>query len=234
MKEQKIRILLVEDEEKILQVLEAYLNKEGYEVLKATDGLKALEIFKTEEIHLLILDLMLPKLSGEEVCRQIREFSVVPIIMVTAKTEEDDTLEGLAIGADDYVTKPFSPREVVGRVKALLRRSYRDHQPVAQLLQFNNGELEIDADRVEVKVRGESVNLTPNEFKLLMVLLSHPGQVFSREQLVESAFGFDYDGFDRTIDTHIKNIRQKIERDPKSPVYIQTVYGMGYKFGGIR
>lgn len=234
MKEKKIRILLVEDEDKILQVLEAYLKKEGYEVLKATDGLKALEIFKTEEIHLLILDLMLPKLSGEEVCRKIREFSVVPIIMVTAKTEEDDKLEGLAIGADDYVTKPFSPREVVGRVKALLRRSYRDHQPVAQVLQFNHGELEIDADRVEVKVRGESVNLTPNEFKLLMVLLSHPGQVFSREQLVERAFGFDYDGFDRTIDTHIKNIRQKIERDPKSPVYIQTVYGMGYKFGGIR
>ena len=232
--EQKIRILIVEDEEKILQVLEAYLEKEGYEVRRAIDGSKALEIFKAEEIHLLILDRMLPKISGEEVCRQIRGFSTVPILMLTAKIEENDKLEGLAIGADDYVTKPFSPREVVGRVKALLRRSYRDHQPLAELLHFNNGELEVDINRVQVRFRGEKVNLTPNEYRLLMIFLSHPGQVFSREQLLEKAFGFDYDGFDRTIDTHIKNIRQKIERDPKKPIYIQTVYGMGYKFGGSK
>ncbi len=232
--EQKIRILIVEDEEKIQQVLEAYLKKEGYEVRKATDGSKALEIFKAEEIHLLILDRMLPKISGEEVCRQIRGFSTVPILMLTAKIEENDKLEGLAIGADDYVTKPFSPREVVGRVKALLRRSYRDHQPLAELLYFNNRELEVDINRVQVRFKGGKVNLTPNEYRLLMIFLSHPGQVFSREQLLDKVFGFDYDGFDRTIDTHIKNIRQKIERDPKKPIYIQTVYGMGYKFGGAK
>ncbi|AOT71691.1 response regulator transcription factor [Geosporobacter ferrireducens] len=232
--EQKIRILIVEDEEKILQVLEAYLKKEGYEVRTATDGTKALAIFKTEEIHLLILDLMLPEMSGEEVCKQIRGFSTIPILMLTARTEEDDKLTGLAIGADDYVTKPFSPREIVGRVKALLRRSYREYKPLAEQLQYNDRELEVDINRVEVRVKGKLVNFTPNEFRLLTVFLSHPGQVFTREQLVQKVFGFDYDGFDRTIDTHIKNIRQKIERDPKNPIYIQTIYGMGYKFGGAK
>ncbi len=232
--EQKIRILIVEDEEKILQVLEAYLKKEGYEVRTATDGTKALAIFKTEEIHLLILDLMLPEMSGEEVCKQIRGFSTIPILMLTARTEEDDKLTGLAIGADDYVTKPFSPREIVGRVKALLRRSYREYKPLAEQLQYNDRELEVDINRVEVRVKGKLVNFTPNEFRLLTVFLSHPGQVFTREQLVQKVFGFDYDGFDRTVDTHIKNIRQKIERDPKKPIYIQTIYGMGYKFGGAK
>ncbi len=223
-------ILVVDDEPKIVEVVEAYLKKEGFDVLTAKDGEKALKLFKNELIHLVVLDLMLPKISGEEVCNRIRATSDVPIIMLTAKSEEDDKIEGLAIGADDYLTKPFSARELVGRVKALIRRSYRDSSPLADYLIFNNGDLEIDINKMKVKKSGQYVNLTTNEFKILLALLTNPGQVFSREQLVERAFGLDYEGFDRTIDSHIKNIRQKIEDNHKEPKYIITVYGMGYKF----
>lgn len=226
----KFKILIVDDEEKILKVIEAYLIKEGFEVLTAKDGEEALNIFNKELIHLIILDLMLPKISGEEVCTKIRAASSVPIIMLTAKTEEDNKIEGLTIGADDYVTKPFSNRELVSRVKALIRRTYRDNKPLAELLIINNGDLEIDIEKFIVKKQGKNVNLTSNEFKILIVLLSNPGQVFSRDQLVNKAFGIDYDGFDRTIDTHIKNIRRKIEDDPKNPKYIVSIYGVGYKF----
>ena len=228
----KKRILVVEDEKNISNVIKAYLIKEGFDVITAEDGKMALEIFNNEEIHLIILDLMLPKLSGEEVCTTIRTTSDIPIIMLTAKVDEDDKIEGLSIGADDYVTKPFSPRELVSRVKALLRRSYRNSSPLAEILVFNNGDLEVDIDRMIVRKKGENVYLTSNEFKVLVSLLTRPGQVFSREQLIELAFGYDYEGFDRTIDTHIKNIRQKIEDDPKKTSYILTVYGAGYKFGG--
>lgn len=226
------QILVVDDEQKILEVVEAYLKKEGYKVLTAEDGETALTMFNKETIHLIILDLMLPKVSGEEVCSKIRSVSDIPIIMLTAKTEEDDKIEGLSIGADDYLTKPFSARELVGRVKALIRRTYRDTNPLAEHLVFNNGDLEVDIRKMEVKKQGEKVNLTTNEFKVLTALLTNPGQVFSRERLVEKSFGIDYEGFDRTIDTHIKNIRQKIEDNSKEPKYIVTVYGMGYKFGG--
>ncbi len=225
-------ILVVEDERKILDVIEAYLQREGFQVLTAVDGEQALEILKRETVHLMILDLMLPKVSGEDVCRRIRTVSYIPIIMLTAKTEEDEKLEGLAMGADDYMTKPFSPRELVGRVRALLRRSYREEQPLADYLNFYDGDLEVDVKRMIVKKKGNILNFTPNEFKLFYVFLVNPGHIFAREQLIEKAFGYDYDGFDRTIDTHIKNIRQKIEDDPKNPMYILTVYGMGYKFGG--
>lgn len=225
-------ILVVDDEPKIVEVVEAYLKKEGFNVLTAEDGEKALKLFKNEVIHLVVLDLMLPKISGEEVCNRIRATSDVPIIMLTAKSEEDDKIEGLAIGADDYLTKPFSARELVGRVKALIRRSYRDSSPLADHLIFNNGDLEVDINKMKVKKDGEYVNLTTNEFKILIALLTNPGQIFSREQLVERAFGLDYEGFDRTIDSHIKNIRQKIEDNHKEPKYIITVYGMGYKFVG--
>ena len=175
---------------------------------------------------------MLPKISGEEVCNKIRATSSVPIIMLTAKTEEDNKIDGLAIGADDYITKPFSNRELVGRVKAIIRRTYRDNNSLAQILIINNGDLEIDIEKMIIKKQGTPIVLTSNEFKILIALLTNPGQVFSREQLVNKAFGIDYDGFDRTVDTHIKNIRHKIEDDSKNPKYIISIYGMGYKFQG--
>lgn len=224
------KILIVDDEQNIVDVVKAYLLKEGFEVVTAMDGETALDIFNRETIHLIVLDLMLPKISGEEVCSKIRANSSVPIIMLTAKVDEDDIIEGISIGADDYLTKPFSVRELVVRVRALLRRSYRDAAPMADILTFNNGDLEVDIKKMIVKKQGLAVGLTTNEFKVLTVLLSNPGQVFSRVQLVEKAFGMDYEGFDRTVDTYIKNIRQKIEDNPKEPLYITTVYGMGYKF----
>lgn len=224
------KILVVDDEQNIVNVVKAYLEKEGFEVVTAMDGEAALKMFNNETIHLIVLDLMLPKVTGEEVCRRIRTASNVPIIMLTAKVDEDNKIEGISIGADDYLTKPFSVRELVVRVRALLRRSYRDVTPMADILIFNNGDLEIDIKKMVVKKKDETVGLTTNEFKVLTILLTNPGQVFSREQLVEKAFGMDYEGFDRTVDTYIKNIRQKIEDNPKEPKYITTVYGMGYKF----
>ena len=229
----KWRILIVEDEPNIAHVIEAYLVKEGFNVIIAKDGEGALNIFDNEDIHLIILDLMLPKLSGEQVCTTIRAKSDVPIIMLTAKIDEDDKIEGLSIGADDYVAKPFSPRELVSRVKALLRRAYRDSNPLAEVLIFNNRDLKVYMDKMIVKKRDRNVFLTPNEFRILTSLLTNPGQVFSRKQLIELSFGYDYDGFDRTIDTYIKNIRRKIEDNPGKPSYILTVYGVGYKFGGM-
>lgn len=228
----KIRILVVDDEQKVLNVIQAYLVKEGFQVLTSRDGEEALNLFKNELIHLIILDLMLPKISGEEICNRVRATSSVPIIMLTAKTEEDNKIEGLAIGADDYMTKPFSNRELVSRVKALIRRTYRDNNPLAELLIINKGDLEINVEKMIIKKQGNPISLTSNEFKILIALLTNPGQVFSREQLVNKAFGIDYDGFDRTVDTHIKNIRYKIEDDPKNPRYIISIYGMGYKFQG--
>lgn len=229
---ENFKILVVDDEERIIEVVKAYLEREGYEVITAVNGEEAIRLFKEDTVHLVVLDLMLPKLSGEDVCTRLREISHVPIIMLTAKVEEEDKLEGLAIGADDYLTKPFSARELVGRVKALLRRAYREESPLAELLVFNDGDLEIDIRKMKVLKRGTEVILTPYEFKVLVALLTNPGQVFTREQLVERAFGYDYEGFDRTVDTYIKNIRQRIEDNPKNPEYITTVYGVGYKFGG--
>ncbi len=226
------KILVVDDEERILDVVKAYLEKEDYEVITAMDGEEAIKLFKETSFHLIILDLMLPKLSGEEVCSKIRESSNVPIIMLTAKVEEEDKLEGLSIGADDYLTKPFSVRKLVARVKALIRRAYRGKYPLAEHLILNDGDLEVDIRKMKVLKNGKAVTLTPYEFKVLVSLLTNPGQVFTREQLVEQAFGYDYESFDRTVDTYIKNIRQKIEDNPKAPNYITTVYGVGYRFGG--
>ncbi|GFZ30363.1 DNA-binding response regulator [Clostridium zeae] len=224
------KILVVDDEQKIFDVVKAYLEKENYEVTTASNGEEALNIFKKDTFHLIILDLMLPNITGEDVCHKIRTLSSVPIIMLTAKADEDERIDGISIGADDYITKPFSVRELVVRVRALLRRSYKDTIPLADVLTFNNGDLEVDIKKILVKKQGKTVSLTTNEFKVLIVLLTNPGQVFSREQLVDKAFGIDYEGFDRTIDTYIKNIRQKIEDNPKDPKYITTIYGMGYKF----
>ncbi len=224
-------ILVVEDEKNISDVIQAYLIKEGFNVFLGNDGEKALDLFYNEDIHLIVLDLMIPKISGEEVCKMIRATSDVPIIMLTAKTHEEDRIEGLSIGADDYVLKPFSPRELVSRVKALLRRAYPHSRPGAEKLSFNNGDLEIEVDKMIVRKNNETVTLTTNEFKVLLTLVTNQNNVLSREQLIVSAFGEEYEGFDRTIDTHIKNIRQKIETNPKAPEYIHTIYGAGYKFG---
>lgn len=226
----KFKILVVDDEQNIINVVKAYLEKEGFEVLAAMDGETAFSIFSRETVHLIVLDLMLPKISGEEVCSKIRTISNIPIIMLTAKADEDEIIEGISIGADDYLAKPFSVRELVVRVRALLRRTYRDAAPMADILTFNSGDLEVDIKKMIVNKKGKAVNLTTNEFKILITLITNSGQVFSREQLVEKSFGMDYEGFDRTVDTYIKNIRQKIEDNPKEPKYITTIYGVGYKF----
>lgn len=230
--ETKYKILVIEDEKKILDVIKAYLEREGFDTYFSTNGLDGLKKFRDIDPHLVILDLMLPGLSGEEICKKIRSESNIPIVMLTAKTTEESKLEGFTLGADDYVTKPFSPRELIQRVRAILRRSYPDNSPISDLFSYNNNDLSINLSRHEVKKKGRIINLTPNEYKILAIFASNPGQVFSRDKLVTTAFGFDYDGFDRTIDTHIKNLRQKIEDNPKDPRYILTVYGVGYKFGG--
>lgn len=223
-------ILVVDDEIKITELLEAFLKLEGYNIYKAYDGRAALDIFEREEIHIIILDLMLPQISGEDICKKIRAKSDVPIIMLTAKVHEENKIEGLSIGADDYITKPFSVRELVSRVAAIMRRAYKEDNPQAQKFVFNDGDLEVDMKLLTVIKNGTKVKFTPNEFKILKILISNRGTILSRDTLVEKAFGIDFDGIDRTVDVHVKNIRHKIEDNPKEPQYIQTVYGMGYKF----
>ena len=222
------RILVVEDEGKIAEIVKAYLEKEGFEITVAETGEKALASVK-QGFDLIILDLMLPDMEGEDICQTIREDSDVPIIMLTAKSEEEDRIKGLGIGADDYVVKPFSPRELVARVKALLRRV----KGSKEIISFNNSDLVIDAKKFEVRKKGAQVVLTPTEFKLLQCVADRPGQVFSRLQLVNVILGYDFEGYDRTIDAHIKNIRHKIEDNQKTPFYLKTVYGIGYKFTGL-
>ena len=224
-----MRILLVDDEKKIITVLKAYLQQEGFQVTTALNGLIALTLFKENPYDLIILDLMLPGMSGIEICREIRKVSSVPIIMLTAKVEEEDRIQGLGIGADDYITKPFSPREVVARVRAVLRRVNNETTPLADMISYNNG-LTIDNIQHEVRLQDQVVPLTPTEFKILGALAKHPGRVYSRGQLVEIVQGHDFEGDDRVIDAHIKKIRQKIELTPSDPRIILTVYGVGYKF----
>lgn len=226
------KILVVDDEPNIVAVVKSYLQNSGYEVAEAFTGSEALELFEKTNPSLVILDLMLPDFSGEEVCRRLRKRSRVPIIMLTAKVEEEDILNGLGLGADDYVTKPFSPRQLVARVEALLRRTTQEAVPLAERLSFNQGDLEIDLYGREVRKNGVKVNLTPNEYQIFLTLLKYPRKAFTRDELITLALGDDYDGFDRTIDVHIKNLRQKIETDPKRPQYILTVHGVGYRFGG--
>lgn len=226
-----MKILVADDEVKILDVVKAYLENENFDVITETNGNKVIDMFKKEHPDLIILDLMLPGLSGEDICKRIRTFSDVPILMLTAKVEEMDKVNGFLIGADDYITKPFSPRELVLRAKAILKRT-TDKLPIAEVLSFNNNDLVIDLASHEVKKRGEIVNLTPNEYKLLSILAKNRNKVFTREELIIKVMGIDYDGYDRTIDAHIKNLRQKIEDDSRDPIYIKTIYGIGYKFGG--
>lgn len=225
------KILIVDDEPKIAEAVDAYLKNSGYLTVIVHDGQSALEKFRDYQPDMVILDLMLPYISGEEICRIIRRESRIPIIMLSAKAYEDDKINGLNIGADDYVTKPFSPRELVARVNSLFRRCADGISPLFNVAKLNDGDLEINFDSHEVKKNGEIVSLTPNEYKLLTAMAKYPLKTFTREELIEVAIGIDYDGYDRTIDSHIKNLRSKIETDSAYPEYILTVRGVGYKFG---
>ena len=232
MNSNEINILVVDDEPKIVDVIKSYLKKSGYNVYEAYNGKQALEQFERIKPSLVILDLMLPDIIGEEICKIIRSKSRVPVIMLTAKIEEEDILKGLNIGADDYITKPFSPRQLVARVGAVLRRTFDDAMPLANVYCFGNDDFTINVEKHEVIKYGEIVNLTPSEYNILLSLVKHPSKVYTREELIAVALGEDFIGFDRTIDSHIKNLRQKIEDDPKSPKLVVTVHGIGYRFGG--
>ncbi len=228
-----MKILIVDDEKRIVEVLEAYLEREGYEIHSADNGIDALKKARSVSPDLIILDLMLPDISGEEVCRLVRKESDVPILMLTAKSAEDDRINGIVIGADDYLTKPFSPREVVVRVQAILRRVKKAEK--IERLEFNGNKLAIDLIKKEVTVNGQDITLTPIEYKLLTNMAMNPGRVYSRMDLLEKIQdeGMYYEGYERSVDTHIKNLRKKIELDSRQPDFIVTVFGMGYKFGGI-
>jgi len=224
---QGMTILIVEDERKIADVVQAYLEKEKCWVVTAFDGLEAMAIINKSHLDLIILDIMLPEIDGIEILKKVKEKSDTPVIMLTAKSEEVDKIVGLELGADDYVSKPFSPRELVARVKAVLRRRQSTEEDEKTIKQ---GKIEINLDRHEVIVRGESTHLTATEFNILKALARKPGRVFSRLQLAEIAQGYTFEGYERTIDAHIKNIRHKIEKDPSKPQHIKTVFGVGYKF----
>jgi len=222
-------ILIIEDEEKVVQILKAYLEKNGYNVRFALNGLVGIKIFKEIKFDLIILDLMLPDISGEDICKVIRETSAVYIFMLTAKGSLEDKIEGLNIGADEYLVKPFSPRELTARVNALFRR-FNNLNP--SILSLDNGNLVINTEQRSVKVKDVTIMITPNEFDILYTLAINKGIALTREQLINKIFGLDFAGFDRTIDVHIKNLRKKIEENSRNPRYIMTVVKTGYKFGG--
>lgn len=220
----KPTILVIEDEPKIAEVICSYLTNAGFDVISRQTGNEGLEAYSKYCPDLVLLDLMLPDISGEDVCKSIRIASKVPIIMLTAKTDEDAIINGLSIGADDYIVKPFSPRQLVARIETVIRRGGvgdKTHETIV-----------INYDRREVYVHGTQIALTPIEYKLLTTLMKYQSKTFTREELLHIVFGIDYEGYDRTIDTHIKNLRQKIEIDPKEPRFVVTVHGVGYKYGG--
>lgn len=220
-------ILIVEDEPKVAKLARDYLEQGGFRALTAADGNTGLAMALREHPDLIVLDLMLPGMDGLDVCRALRRKNDVPIIMLTARSEETDRLIGLELGADDYITKPFSPRELVARVRALLRRAQGTvYQPGV----LRAGGLTLDIDAHRLTLRDENIHLTRFEFNLLQILVQHPGQIYSRAQLLEKLHGVAFDGYDRSVDAHIKNLRRKIEVDPTQPRYILTVYGVGYKF----
>jgi len=225
------RILVVDDDAKTVELVKLYLNRDGYKVLVAYNGTEALRLAREVHPDLIVLDLMLPGMDGLEVCSALRAESDVPIIMLTAKTAEQDRLLGLDLGADDYVTKPFSPKELAARVRAVLRRLPEDALQRGPV-EITHGELRINFLKREVYLANKPVRLTPVEFRLLGVLIKESGRTFSRAQLVDRVYGFDFDGFDRTVDVHIRNLRRKLEPDPDHPQYIRTVYGAGYTFAG--
>ncbi len=219
------KVLVVDDDVKTVELVTLYLNRDGYRVISSHDGVEALRLARESHPDLIVLDLMLPGMSGLEICRTLRRESDVPIIMLTAMTTDEDRLTGLNLGADDYVSKPFSPRELAARVRAVLRRLPGERAPETIV----HGDLTLNFGKHEAFLGDRPLHLTPVEFKLLGVLAREPGRVFSRAQIIEKAFGYDFDGFDRTIDVHILKLRRKIEPNPRKPRYIKTVYGTGYK-----
>ena len=223
------RILVVDDDANTSRLVKLYLQKDGYGVMVAADGREALEVARDKRPDLIVLDLMLPHIDGLQVCKQLRQESDVPIIMLTARTTDTDKLTGLDIGADDYVTKPFSPGELVARVRAVLRRLPGERGPD----ELRRGDLLLDFRKREAFRSGNPLALTRAEFRLLGVLAMQPGRVFSRDQLIEKALGEDFDGYERTIDAHIRNLRRKVEPDPAHPQYVKTVYGAGYVFAEV-
>lgn len=227
----KNRILIVEDEIGIANMEKMYLEKNGFETVLAHDGSEAVNLFYKEKFDLVILDLMIPKLSGEQVIEVIRENSETPVIMVTAKVTENDIISGFKSGADDYIKKPFSGNELVERVKAVLKRTKGNKNE--DYIVTKNGRLKIDFENHRVIKDDVELSLTKNELMIIQTLFKNPTRTFTRNEIIEISFGYDYDAFDRAIDTHIKNIRQKIEDNPKNPIYIKTIYGLGYKAGDI-
>lgn len=223
-------VLVVEDERKIRDLVRSYLEREGIEVVSTPSGAEAITLAGKARPDLVVLDLRLPDVPGEEVARELRSASQVPILMLTAKSGEEDRIRGLELGADDYLTKPFSPRELVLRVQAILRRG-RGEQAADERFSLGDGELVIDEATREVVVRGEPVELTPTEWGLLAALARTPGRVFSRYELINRVRGYEFEGYERTIDSHVKNLRRKIERDPHDPQIVRTVLGVGYRLG---
>lgn len=226
MKQSK-KILIVDDEKKITEVLQAYLEKAGYLTVVAYDGRNAIKLAETETPDLILLDLMLPDIMGEEVCQVIHQKKDIPIIMLTARVDESDMIAGLQCGADDYIVKPFSPRNVIARVEAVLRRVERS-QP--EILKIGTDYLDVNFQAHSIKKNNEELHLTPTEYNIFELLVESPGRAFTREQIIDFALKDEFDGYDRSVDTYIKYLRQKIEPDPKSPQYIVTIYGVGYKF----
>ncbi|MFC1962556.1 response regulator [Chloroflexota bacterium] len=224
------KILVVDDEKKIVEILKAYLERDGYQVIASYDGQSALELARRDSPDLIILDLMLPEVSGWDVCRELRKKSDVPIIMLTARDDTTDRIIGLELGADDYVTKPFDPKEIISRVRAVLRRG---EGKVVSKATLNVGDIMIDMEKRLVRCGDRKIDLTPIEFELLRVIAEYPGMVYSRMQLLDKVQGDAYEGYERTIDSHIKNLRKKLEPDPEHPKYIITVYGVGYKLGEL-
>jgi DNA-binding response OmpR family regulator len=222
------KVLVVDDDVKTVELVKLYLDRDGYQVLTAYNGVEALRVAREGYPDLIVLDLMLPDIDGLEICRTLRRESDIPIIMLTARTTDRDKLAGLDLGADDYVTKPFSPKELAARVRAVLRRLPGERGPE----EIEAGKLSMNFATHEARFDGRPLNLTTVEFKLLGILAKEPGRVHSRTSLIEEALGYDFEGFDRTIDVHILNLRRKVEPDPSHPRYIRTVYGIGYKFVG--
>jgi DNA-binding response OmpR family regulator len=222
------KILVVDDDKKIVELVTLYLKKDGYQVLAAFDGRQAIELARRRQPDLIVLDLMLPQVDGTDVCRILRAESEVPIIMLTGRSTDEDKLAGLDLGADDYVTKPFNPRELLARIRAVLRRTAGKDESGPAEVRF--GDIVMDFVRHEVRANGLVVNLTPTEFRMLEVLVKEPGRAFSRLELLEQAFGYDYEGLERTVDVHIMNLRKKIETEPSRPRHVVTVPGVGYRF----